>query len=674
MAPAALAVASPFIVRFLGNGLALLLTLASVGVVAEPGGQSGTESTMGRGAARPATLDCADWDAGTFFEAAGPRDVAACLDVGVDLHHGLRQAVAHADDPATVQALVDAGANPNVAGTVAGYDPEGHHYPLHLALIWGRSPAVIRILLDAGADALARKHAVTACRLCGSAVQMVPIANGCPMDAVASTRSIDCAESAERQALGGGSIHAPADPVVLGGIIVRGLKHLWRSIEDLLPAPRQKPEPNGGKDRTDIEPPPESSPPSGGSSAEHPMPVGDALDQTTPSRAWQVAHELGVMLAKEVAKSGTKDAAKKMNSDGADALQTCGDDSECVRRRLWTDPPTNDLLTDALVTIASGVGGVSHMAEREFDNVERLGSSGQWETFKDATYEYRLATFAKRLARDCLPLVADLKPANPNALLAPLSTSAEACAQDAFHEQQLAFSRARLHAKMRYSVSSVARVHTAISHRRSLYCGCEYDSEESAGGAGGSACPAPASAAGPSFKVGNERSVVWARVIPAAWMGATRSCWNQGHELCGAVRVGKGEECCLTPGVDAPLRSALTDPHNTFPTALGVQRARAGMRFGIVGDQIPSTFGDCAIRVGLDRTVVQVPVSVRGDVARAALYMLDRHGIDVRIRRAELIAWALNDPPEAWELERASRIAQTTGVVNPYVVETPGFH
>ena len=146
-----------YIVRFLGNGLALLLTLASAGVAAGPAGQSDSESTMGRGVARPATLDCADWDAGTFFEAAGPRDVAACLDVGVDLDHGLRQAVANAGDPATVQRLIDAGANPNVAGTVAGryYDNRGHWHPLYLALARNRGSAVIRILLDAGADILA---------------------------------------------------------------------------------------------------------------------------------------------------------------------------------------------------------------------------------------------------------------------------------------------------------------------------------------------------------------------------------------------------------------------------------------------------------------------------------------------------------------------------------------
>ena len=97
----------------------------------------------------PGSLDCADWDTREFFEAAGPQDIAACLDAGADPDVGLLRTTHLA---AKFQMLLDAGADPNVETS------EG--MPLIYMVVRWASPEqpadVPRILLAAGADPNAR--------------------------------------------------------------------------------------------------------------------------------------------------------------------------------------------------------------------------------------------------------------------------------------------------------------------------------------------------------------------------------------------------------------------------------------------------------------------------------------------------------------------------------------
>ena len=89
----------------------------------------------------------------------------------------------------------------------------------------------------------------------------------------------------------------------------------------------------------------------------------------------------------------------------------------------------------------------------------------------------------------------------------------------------------------------------------------------------------------------------------------------------------------------------------------------------------PRAYGACDFEVGpgtgpgagVGRRVAEPANRVRGELARAMLYMAERYGVDVRMTPAALRAWHRADPPDAWELERARRIAAATGLRNPWI-------
>ena len=100
------------------------------------------------------TVSCEGWDAGAYFETATLEQVTACLEAGnVDLEARnasgltpLHAAATHAEDPAVIQALLDAGAQVEATDTVSGATP------LSLAIRDNGTPAIIEVLLAAGAN------------------------------------------------------------------------------------------------------------------------------------------------------------------------------------------------------------------------------------------------------------------------------------------------------------------------------------------------------------------------------------------------------------------------------------------------------------------------------------------------------------------------------------------
>ena len=96
--------------------------------------------------------ECSDWDSNGFFATATVKDVAECLQAGVDLvargtfgRTALHIAAMRNERPLVVMALVAAGADVRMRD-------RRDHTPLHSAAMASDSPEVIEALVAAGAD------------------------------------------------------------------------------------------------------------------------------------------------------------------------------------------------------------------------------------------------------------------------------------------------------------------------------------------------------------------------------------------------------------------------------------------------------------------------------------------------------------------------------------------
>lgn len=154
----------------------------------------------------------------------------------------------------------------------------------------------------------------------------------------------------------------------------------------------------------------------------------------------------------------------------------------------------------------------------------------------------------------------------------------------------------------------------------------------------------------------------WEHVVPAHRMGGHLTCWTDGLPEC--TKKGKpykGRKCCeaFHPG----FRAAHNDPHNLFPANGRVNGDRSNHPFGEVSGE-PRKYGSCDFEVGGSPKRAEYSAAVKGEVARTILYMVEKHGIQVPYDLDELRKQSAEDPPEAWEIDRARAIQRETGLNN----------
>ena len=213
----------------------------------------------------------------------------------------------------------------------------------------------------------------------------------------------------------------------------------------------------------------------------------------------------------------------------------------------------------------------------------------------------------------------------------------------------------------------LADLHEEIDYQFTLYCGCPYSRTTTSGG------QVDREACGVETRVNETRSkrIEWEHVVPASWFGQTRACWKL-KELAYPDCEGKsGRECC--EDVNEDFEIAHNDPNNLFPSVGEVNADRSNHPYGEVPGE-PREYGLC------DAEIIELPDGnklfepadgkVRGTVARAMLYMAQVYGVDVELPMDEIWSWHKNNPPEAWEIERAKLIAERTGLRNEWVLGT----
>ncbi len=211
----------------------------------------------------------------------------------------------------------------------------------------------------------------------------------------------------------------------------------------------------------------------------------------------------------------------------------------------------------------------------------------------------------------------------------------------------------------------LAAIHEDIGHLETVYCACPYTRKGASGG------DIDRDACGLAARKNDTRSdrVEWEHVVPASWFGRDRQCWTHGHASC-VRRSGaafKGRDCCTRRGVDPDFLAAHNDPHNLFPSGGEVNGDRSNHPFGTVAGE-SRLYGSCDFEVGGTPKVAEPADGVRGEIARAMLYMNERYRADVQFAREELLRWHRADPPDRWETVRAERIEMETGLRNHYIV------
>lgn len=213
--------------------------------------------------------------------------------------------------------------------------------------------------------------------------------------------------------------------------------------------------------------------------------------------------------------------------------------------------------------------------------------------------------------------------------------------------------------------SLLAGIHQDIGHLKTLYCGCPY--KRKASGSGGlmdtvKGCPN-------IVKDGKDRTArtEWEHVVPAHRMGGHLACWKTGLPECVSKKgkAFKGRKCCEKH--NPAFRAAHNDPHNLFPANGQLNGDRSNHPFGTVEGE-PRKYGACNFEVGGSPKRAEYSKAVKGDVARAILYMHEAHSIAVPYDLEQLTRDSAEDPPEIWEIDRAKVILEKTGLRNRFIL------
>ena len=207
------------------------------------------------------------------------------------------------------------------------------------------------------------------------------------------------------------------------------------------------------------------------------------------------------------------------------------------------------------------------------------------------------------------------------------------------------------------AVEKAAELHG--EHRRTFYCRCAYT-------------PALRVARGTcGYKTraddGLAKRVGWVQVVPTQAFGEHRECWRQ--KICKDEQgtAYSGVRCCAE--ADKIFAAMQSDLHNIVPAIQEVAQDRARFPFGEVEGE-ERMYGACDMEIDSDEGLAEPPEQVRGDIARAYLYMRGRYGDALPMNQEDLerySAWHTEDPPDEWEIERNQLIAAIQGEPNPLV-------
>ena len=225
-----------------------------------------------------------------------------------------------------------------------------------------------------------------------------------------------------------------------------------------------------------------------------------------------------------------------------------------------------------------------------------------------------------------------------------LSTSAFAG-----NETNDSFSQAKKYLKQIYA-----------DHRETVYCGAKFNADNTV--------ILPEGFVTKKHKKRSKR-IEWEHIVPAENFGRTFSEWRDGHPNCvdSKGKSFKGRNCAEKINYEYRLMQA--DMHNLFPAIGAVNAMRSNYNFTELSEDIPNSFGSCAMKI--EGKKVEPPHYVKGVIARAYLYMeQEYHRFKInKSMKNMLLVWDKEHPVTEWECIRAKRIEKIQGNPNKIVNE-----
>jgi deoxyribonuclease-1 len=153
------------------------------------------------------------------------------------------------------------------------------------------------------------------------------------------------------------------------------------------------------------------------------------------------------------------------------------------------------------------------------------------------------------------------------------------------------------------------------------------------------------------------RGVNIEHVFPMAW--ATKS-----------IDCGTRKQCRS----NALFNLIESDLHNLYPSRSDINKARGSLRFANIMGETREFGAYCDFEVSKRQRAVEPRPEVRGDIARAMFYMVDRYPkakLEIFSKQKALLkAWHRADPPSANERRRNDLIERLQGNRNPFI-DTP---
>ena len=159
----------------------------------------------------------------------------------------------------------------------------------------------------------------------------------------------------------------------------------------------------------------------------------------------------------------------------------------------------------------------------------------------------------------------------------------------------------------------------------------------------------------------------WEHIVPAQNFGKTFTEWSDGHQKCVSNKGKKFKGRSCAEQESEAFRYMYTDMYNLYPSIGAVNYLRGNFNFTQFTKKIPSTFGDCQLRIS--RNKVEPRNEIKGLIARTYLYMQDtyrRYKIGEPMY-AILKVWNKQYPVTRWECRRAYRIEKVQGNANKFV-------